>query len=154
MPDTKALQTQNDVLLSFFCFVFFSFVKYKHKGDDQTRNRIVCLHLLCALSFKPSISPFRILLHQCTFSSFPPKTTTWVSLSTSVHKTDAILMLWILKNAQFDKHGTETAEVGLLGNKVCPALVMCWHILSQGHFSSVIPNWQWAQVEILTVVFL
>lgn len=100
----------------------------------------LCAFTYCVHFFNPSISPFRILLAQCVFPSFLPKTTTWGSLSTSVQKTDAILMLWILKNAQF-------------GNKACPAPAVCWRILSQGHFSSVIPNWQWACMENCTMFF-
>lgn len=58
------------------------------------------------------------------FFSIFPKRTARGSLNTSVNQTDAILMMWILENAQFDKHSTETTEVGLLGNYVCSAPVV------------------------------
>lgn len=98
-------------------------MKYGKERDNQSQHWTVYLPFLCALNLSVFFLQNRPLAY--FFFSIFPKRTARGSLNTSVNQTDAILMMWILENAQFDKHSTETTEVGLLGNYVCSAPVVC-----------------------------
>lgn len=127
---------QNEILL---IFLGFFFLMNKHEGEDQTRPRTLCLQLRYVLSFSLFVFQNSLL---CVFS----KGATWGSLRTSVHNTGVILM-------DSKESLGYLAEGGPAGQQSLSSLwhLQCWHILSQGHLSSVIPIWQWACAEMGTV---